>query len=307
MDCEQYLDLMSTALDGECSAGERRELDSHLAACPQCAALFKTLSGQSSALRELDCQVPDDLTGRIMANLPEQKKPGKVIHWRRWGTVAACLVLVAAVGFAAPRGMKANNSAAPMTADSDLRSGNASPNFYGAPAEGADSGPDAAADPGALPETPGYDLAPNTVYGQASQHCFFDNQQAIRVSYGATPAAPSALVIGSAEELSGYLALFGPQSYDGDGSALPMEELDALAETYTEEFFETRRLLCVVVEAPSGSNRYEIAPQGLLRDSVTVLEISPEAGTCDMAAWLLTAEVDTMFHGGDALEVVVTR
>lgn len=111
MDCDRYLELMSAALDGELSAGERRELDSHLAVCPACAALFEQLSGQSAALRELDCEPPAGLTGRVMANLPEQKKPGKSIHWKRWGSLAACLILVAAVGILAPLGMRMGSDA----------------------------------------------------------------------------------------------------------------------------------------------------------------------------------------------------
>ena len=306
MDCDKYLELMSAALDGECSADERRELDSHLAACPRCADLFKTLSGQSAALRELDCQVPDGLTARIMTSLPEQKKPGKVIHWRRWGTLAACLVLVAAVGILVPRGMRAG-SAAPMAAapSADLRSGNTSPSFGGI-SDSSDA-VESAEQPAALPETSGYDLAPNAVCEPEYGLCSFENQQTIRVSYGATPAAPSALVIGSTEELAAYLAQFGSLAYDSGGSPLPIQALEDLAETYTEEFFEAHRLLCVVVEATSGSNRYELDPQGLTRQSVSVRVTVPEEGTCDMAAWLLVAEVEDQFQSGDTLEVVFTR
>lgn len=284
MDCEAYSELMSAALDGECSPDQRRALDSHLAACPRCSALFQMLASQSAALRELDCQPPADLTRRIMASLPEQKKPGKVIHWKRWGSLAACLVLVAAAAIALPRSMQRSAdlrlNAAPEAAFLQDFSGGALPAPSEAPVEEAP-----------MP-------VPNAVLDQAPQHYSFESPQAIRVTYGQTPVAPSALIIGSVEELEDYLAQFGQTS---------VPELNALAETYTEEFFEERRLLCVVVESGSGSNRYEIAPQGLLRESVTVLETVPEVGTCDMAAWLLTAEVDTMFHGGQTLAVNVSR
>lgn len=381
MDCEKYLELMSAALDGECSAGERRELDCHLAVCPRCAALFEALSAQSAALRELDCDAPDGLTARIMADLPEQKKPGRAIRWKRWGALAACLVLAAGVGVLIPRGMRMG-SAAPMTAESSdgLSPGN-STQFFGAvkdrgvdaaesggsasgapgdlsgdaaePGDSASGAPgdlsgdaaksgysvsgatgdlngDAARSGGSVPgatgdligdaepeESTGGDIMPSPQLkvdpgnapfsGPVSSPCAFGNPQVIRVRYGATPAAPSALVIGSAEELAGYLAQFGSLAYDGDGNPLPIEALEALAETYAQEFFETRRLLCVVVEAGSGSNRYELDPQGLTRESVSVRVTVPEEGTCDMAAWLLVAEVDDTFDGGDTLEVVFTR
>ena len=37
---------------------------------------------------------------------------------------------------------------------------------------------------------------------------------------------------------------------------------------------------------------------------VTVLRQVPEEGTCDMAAWLILAEVDSSFRDGDTLWVV---
>ena len=302
MDCDRYPELMSAALDGECSAEERRELEGHLAVCPRCAALFRTLSAQSAALRELDCEPPAGLARHIMENLPEQEKAGRVIHWRRWGSLAACLLLVAAVGIAVPRSMR-TGSAAPQTAEpgAALRAGDSLPS-YGGP--DPDSGSGEPAGDGISPGLAGFNLAPNAVSGQESGLCSLDNRQAIRVSYGAAPEAPSALVIGSTEELSDYLARFGSPAYDGEGNPLPMTELDALAETYTEEFFASRRLLCVVVEFGSGSIRCELDPQGLTRDSVTVRVTAPQVGTCDMAAWLLVAEVDAIFDGGDTLEVL---
>ena len=42
--CNEYTELISAALDGALSPGQRKELDAHLAACPECAALYKELS-----------------------------------------------------------------------------------------------------------------------------------------------------------------------------------------------------------------------------------------------------------------------
>ena len=88
---ETYLEDMSAALDGELSPERRQALEAHLARCPQCAALFDTLSRQSQALRELDCTPPQGLEEKILSNLPARR----VIHWRRWGALAACLALTA--------------------------------------------------------------------------------------------------------------------------------------------------------------------------------------------------------------------
>ena len=113
--------------------------------------------------------------------------------------------------------------------------------------------------------------------------------------------------MGSTESLAAYLSQFGTDSWTEQGTPVPNAELETLKELCTEEFFQTRRLLCVVVVSGSGSNRYELAPQGLYRDSVTILATIPEVGTCDMAAWLLVAEVDTLFDDGDTLEIEFVR
>lgn len=280
MDCTQYTELMSAVLDGECTAQERLALERHLAVCPECAALFEILSANTKAARELDCEMPAGLKERILSSLPAQEAParrGKLIRWTRWApaAAAACLVLVLALTPAlrkagepdllrdAPEAAVSHTVEAPLTVDPKAGSDNPSVSEETAPGEAAPA------------------------------HYFFTNARAIRVSYGSTPA-PGAQIIGSEESLADYLS-----GFSGSGA----EELDALAGTCTEEFFRTRRLLCVVVESGSGSNRYELASQGLFRSRVTVREEVPEVGTCDMAAWLLVAEVDSMFDDGDTLEV----
>ena len=278
MDCDRYLELMSAALDGELSAGERRELDSHLAVCPECAALFEQLSGQSAALRELDCQLPAGLRERILAGLPPQEAPvkkGKVIHWKRWASLAACLVLVTVVGVLGPWNMRMG-SAAPNSAAPNLA---AVPDSY----VGSDSSDQYRAGEPAEPNWEGLPACP------------FTNDRYIRVTWGSTPAAPAALILGSTVELADYLALF------------PDDDLSDLSEAYGDGFFAEGRLLAVVAEAGSGSVRFELDPNGLTPDSVTLLVDTPEVGTCDMAAWLILVEVDSSFDGGTALEVLFSE
>lgn len=98
MTCEEALERISAALDGELSGRERRELDAHLDQCPACDALFDELAGQSRLLRELDCEVPEDLTGRILARLPRWRATP---HFWQWACAAAvCLVLALCLGVA---------------------------------------------------------------------------------------------------------------------------------------------------------------------------------------------------------------
>ena len=123
MNCDKYIEWLSAALDGELTAEQRRELDAHLDVCPDCAALYETLSANAQAMRELDCELPQGLHDRIMSSLPPQAAPVKknnVIRWRRWGSLAACLVLVAAIGTVAGLvGLPMGASKAPRAAEAE--------------------------------------------------------------------------------------------------------------------------------------------------------------------------------------------
>ena len=238
----------------------------------------------------------------------QPKKQGKVIHWKRWIPVAAaaCLVLVVSLmpftsrgGNAAPEMANAEPASSSYLFDHSKAGAADGSHSYGVAADPAAPG---AYTPAEAPESPSAEPADPA----EPAHYWMGNQQVIRVHYGATPA-PGAQIVGSVESLKEYLSGFDSLMWDGEGNTIPIAELEALTATYTEEYFRTHRLLCVVIESGSGSNRYEFAPQGLYRDSVTVLQHIPEVGTCDMAAWLLIAEVDTMFDDGDTLEVNFIR
>lgn len=301
MDCNRYTELISAALDGELTAEERCALDGHLAACPECARLLRTLSDNAKAMRELDCEVPADLKERIMANLPAQQsgKHGRVIRWKRWIPVAAaaCLALVVTL---VPGRDTMTEPAAKDSVDMRFSQESCAPQSQ---VNDSDAAMDNAS--AAVSEAPGSALV-GYAYGRESDRCMLENPRTIAVSYGSTPA-PGAIIIGSTEALEAYLAQFGAVEYSGEDDPLPIAGLDELRAACDEEFFRTRRLLCVVVEASSGSARYELDPQGLSDGAVTVLAHVPEAGTCDMAAWLLTAEVDTMWEDGDVLDVSFVR
>ena len=307
MDCKRYEDLMSAALDGALSAEERQELDGHLAQCPACAALFDELREQCSALRELDCPFPDGLHDRIMDGLPEQGKAPvrKIALWRRWGAAAACLVLVIAAARLLPPQPPAYGE--PMLtsgADDPLSDDGSSPgketlieSQFASSAEGGE-GPaqrSVGVNPEAAPdETVDFQPAPYAATGDspsAPAHYGFANDQYIQVTYGYTPET-GAQIVGSVQSLDEYTARF------------PFDGLGDLLRGYDETYFETGRLLAIVLEEPSGSIRHQIAFQGLLRDQVAVVQTSPY-GTEDMAAWLILAEVDATFDDGDGLTVTI--
>ena len=142
-------------------------------------------------------------------------------------------------------------------------------------------------DPGAAPEVTG------TNVGQEDETRSFQNEQYLSVTYGATPQAPSAVILGSVQSLTDYLAAFA--EYD----------LSAVSQAYDETYFASGRLLAVLVETGSGSNSFTLSEDGLSDEQVVLEENRPQEGTCDMAAWLIVAEVGTEFSDGQELEVSV--
>jgi len=83
----------------------------------------------------------------------------------------------------------------------------------------------------------------------------------------------------------------------------PADDLTELTAAYGEDYFTKRRLLAVVLEESSGSITHQIDFQGLFQEQVIIARQVPKEVTDDMAAWLILAEVDTCFDGGDVLDV----
>lgn len=121
----------------------------------------------------------------------------------------------------------------------------------------------------------------------------FQNEQSFSVTYGATPQASSAVILGSVSSLTDYLAEF------------PEDDLSAVSQAYDEAYFETRCLLAILMETESSSISFTIQEDGLSAGQVVLEENRPQEGTCDMAAWLIVAEVGTEFSDGEQLEVSV--
>lgn len=94
MGCEEALELLSAALDGEITPAQQVQLDEHLAQCPACRALQAELLGIHEALGALETPAPAGLKAQIMASLPPQTSRTRAVYWRRWCAMAACAALV---------------------------------------------------------------------------------------------------------------------------------------------------------------------------------------------------------------------
>jgi len=314
--CEYYIELLSAGLDGMLSDEQERELAEHLAACPACRELGPQLVAAHAAFTQMEeLQAPEGFAEGVMARVraEEKTKPKVVPFFRRpavksLSALAACAVLC--VGLLRSGGMeKLADAAAPASAPASSMPAAEAP-AASAPAMAEDLGLDranqyysmsvdstaACETAPAEPEARSGDTAVQAPQKSTPLECVdkepeqyaFGGQTVLRVTW--SEGEQGACILGSANSLERLLARF------------PHDDLSDLADVhYGEDYFKTGRLLAVVVEAPSGSNTYELG--ALYRDRVTVLEHAPQVGTCDMALWLILAEVDTTFDDGDILSI----
>lgn len=101
MACDQFLELLSARLDGALTEEEERELEAHLANCPDCRAVGAQLSALQGAFPELEEDAPPEGFARgVMDRIRASEVPKIIPLWKRpqfraLAGLAACLVLVA--------------------------------------------------------------------------------------------------------------------------------------------------------------------------------------------------------------------
>lgn len=268
MHCSHMEELISAALDGELSPRRRKELDDHLEHCPRCRALFEELSGQSQLLRDLDCRVPEDLSQQILSALPQQRKKAPILSIRRWGTAAACLVLVCCAGFALrPAGNKSADAPSAASEDYALRT--------------ADNAlKDAAPAESQAVEVPS---APEPEDAEKPQECKADSLiravRHYRIDW-TEELANEAFAVTDDEEFAALRARY-PELLLPD-TDLPGTNLN------------TAHFIAVTLTEGSGSVSHEVEDVCLTEGGceVVIRREVPEAGTCDMAGWLILVEVE---------------
>lgn len=122
-DCEHWQEMMSCMIDGELDKAELEALKTHIAGCPECAALFEAFSSVSTELGKLE-EPPESVAPRVMYAIRGKKKN----PWVRILPLAACLAVAIFFGVrkTAPdiihdsdSGYSATFSAAPETKPPD--------------------------------------------------------------------------------------------------------------------------------------------------------------------------------------------
>lgn len=313
MACDRYLELLSARLDGALTEAEERELEEHLAACPDCRAVGAQLSALRGAFPELEEDAPPEGFARGVMERIRAEEPKKVIplfkrpQVRALAGLAACLVLVVGIyGISQLRSQEKMmlvtrsfqhdvmweetiDGAGDVSARESL-SGEAD-----APQVTAYAAGSTADIYNSDTENTFSDIelrSKSTEAPAAPSHYFFTNQQTVRLSWTEELDAPSARILGSEQSLETFAEQF------------PEDSLEEVLEPYDAGYFAQNRLLAVVLKEGSGSISHSIGPQSLYRDEVEITRTVPEEVTYDMAAWLILAEVDATFHDGDELEVI---
>ena len=99
--CEDYIEHISAAIDGELSPQETARLEEHLAYCPACQALMGDLAALHAQLGALPpVEVPKNLKEDILAAVHDSKvtplPTKKNFYYKKWMASAAALALVMA-------------------------------------------------------------------------------------------------------------------------------------------------------------------------------------------------------------------
>ena len=93
-DCEKYIEMISSMVDGELTAEQEAELRTHIDQCGECARVYDAFLGISDALAEDLIAPPEMLAKGVMYKIKMQKKGGSHFAFGRYTAIAACLALI---------------------------------------------------------------------------------------------------------------------------------------------------------------------------------------------------------------------
>jgi anti-sigma factor RsiW len=74
MTCERFEELLSAYLEGELSAGEKRDMNAHIAVCASCAELLSVFRRMETALARFPEVEPSPALMAKLYAIPEKKK-----------------------------------------------------------------------------------------------------------------------------------------------------------------------------------------------------------------------------------------
>ena len=323
--CEDYLELISAGIDGQLTGEELQKLNDHLARCPDCRALYDIMAENDAALAGLgDCEPPEGFAQSVMEWIQAERALGKIVslfrrpQFKKAMTAAACALLCIGVvrfsnGFfpmgsspsEASGGMEVTGNAAPSSSLFMGSSGAESDAASSQLAEAPDS------DRALVNDNGSYGIASNNVSGFAKQEPSVSAPQykidssssekedrfAENYACAYTFANPLRTRLDWSSDLTAGPYLINSRA-DLDSLLSNLSgDLDALSQQYPDQWFqEGGQLLAVVLTESSGSVSHQLSelrpgPDGVGVQVVIQRQV-PQDTTCDMAAWLITAETD---------------
>jgi anti-sigma factor RsiW len=103
MDCDEAEILLHALIDGELDAGHARDVETHIAGCPRCAASLAAYRQMSQSIAQADLRytAPPSLRRRIEASLPQQKPAPSRRNVLRGFAMGSAVSALAATGLVA--------------------------------------------------------------------------------------------------------------------------------------------------------------------------------------------------------------
>ncbi len=293
MNCEDYIERISAALDGELSPQEQAELDAHLAVCPECRRLRDELAALDRSLADCVAQVPEGFSRRVMdAVAAEAGAAPKKCARVKWKPMAAAAAVLVVVLLGTGRWISTSRSGG------DAMAGGADETQPMAISESGESISNGNSDGelnGALRVSDG--IPENSLDSSGAQPAsgFYSNERYLKVTpEDAAETEPDARIIGSADTLNALLARY------------PDDDLSQISQAYGPDFFQDRQLLAVTVEEEAGA-AYRIVDQGGEEDQVVLERKESEEKTGEKTQWLILAEVPAEYTDGQEIEVVLAQ
>ncbi len=100
MDCKEFEALIDAYLEDELTRDKKEEFTAHISSCENCRqalAFAESVKNTLSALPPID--VPADFTEKLHEKLAAEKKHSSFPRFaKRYGAIAACLILAAVIG-----------------------------------------------------------------------------------------------------------------------------------------------------------------------------------------------------------------
>ncbi len=95
-DCEKYIELISSMVDGELTNEQETELRTHMENCDECKRVYNAFVGISGAISENMVEPPEMLAESVMHKIGQKNKGafnGRFV-FGRFTAIAACFVLI---------------------------------------------------------------------------------------------------------------------------------------------------------------------------------------------------------------------